>query len=188
MSGKTIQELVELASEGDEDAAAEITARFAGVEQKATGAERKLKLTTDKELHDRYPRALRAWKKGYLDLDSTVSDEQLVDVLRGKENELADLGAAVEMGAVATPATENATGDVTSSGAQALTGGNASSGPAGSPRDVTREFFDALKGSTEHDQARAFSLLVELNQTKQSEKIQQITRQLEARPITPTGI
>jgi hypothetical protein len=182
---QTIEELIELAAEGDEDAAKEIKQRFDETRSQAVSAERKLQLTTDKTLKERYPRALRAWDKGYLKLDSDLSDAQVAEVLAAKENELADLGTVVDPSntSTAAPSVEES-----ADGARALSGGVGSGSPGGSPRDVTVEFFDALKGTTEHDQAKAFSLLVELNKTKQGDKIQQITRQLEARPITPHGM
>lgn len=187
---KSVDELLALAAEGDEEAQAEIKNLFSSKEREASIAKRDLKLKTDATLRDRYPRALRAWDKGKLHLTDDMTEDALVDALRDKEEEYAELGVPVGDPSTSPPApvvesvaTEASTDDP----AKALTGGKAASSPGGQPRDMVTEFFDGLKGSTVHDRARAFALLPELNKTQDGkEKIAQITAMLEARDIVTT--
>jgi hypothetical protein len=190
---QSIEDLIALAGEGDEDAQAEIKKRFDAMSQGEASAKRDLTLKTDAKLRERYPRALRAWELGKVKLDG-LSDEALTDALREKEDEYAQMGVPIETSAAvqvsAVAASEGGVGDVpVVDPAAALSGGRAASSPGGNPRDYAAEFFDAMKGSTEHDQARAFALLPELNRTPQGkEKIAQITQQLQSRPIIPKGM
>jgi hypothetical protein len=184
---KSVDELLALAAEGDEEAQAEIKNLFSSKEREATIAKRDLKLKTDATLRDRYPRALRAWDKGKLKLTEDMTEDALIDALKDKEDEYAELGVPVgdPSAAPPTPVVEPvASGESASDPAQALAGGKAASSPGGQPRDMVTEFFDALKGPTPHDRARAFAILPELNKTEGGkDKIRQITSMLEASDI-----
>lgn len=182
----TIDELIQLAAEGDEEAQTELKARFDLAQQGKSQAERTLKLKTDTALRERFPRALTAWEKGYVNIPDGLDDTALADALRAEETKLADLGVPIETQVTqTTPVVEDGEGNVavTVDPAQALSGGKAASSPGGAPRDLVSEYFQHLKGETIHDRAKANSILVELNKTRQHDKIRQITQQLEARPI-----
>ena len=99
------------------------------------------------------------------------------------------MGVAVEPGAVTTtPAeTEPESTEPTADPAKALSGSKATASPGGQPRDPVAEYWDAMKGTTAHDRARANAILVELNQIGAKDKIKQITDSLAAQPITPSG-
>jgi len=191
---KSIEELLQLAAEGDEEAQAEIKARFEATQQESLSAKRELKLKTDNTLKERYPRALRAWEKGKLRLSENMTEDELLDALREKEEEYAEMGVPVNLQPAATeqqPPTGEPGGDGDDDNddpAKALAGAGGSAGPAGQPRDHVAEYFDALAGSTTHDRARANRILVELQNTELRHKIDEITRRLEAQPITPATI
>ena len=191
---KSIEELLQLAAEGDEEAQAEIKARFEATQQESLSAKRELKLKTDSTLKERYPRALRAWEKGKLRLSENMTEDELMDALREKEEEYAEMGVPVNLQPAATeqqPPTGEPGGDGDDDNddpAKALAGAGGSAGPAGQPRDHVAEYFDALAGSTTHDRARANRILVELQNTELRHKIDEITRRLEAPPITPATI
>ena len=191
---KSIEELLQLAAEGDEEAQAEIKARFEATQQESLSAKRELKLKTDNTLKERYPRALRAWEKGKLRLSENMTEDELLDALREKEEEYAEMGVPVNLQPAATeqqPPTGEPGGDGDDDNddpARALAGAGGSAGPAGQPRDHVAEYFDALAGSTTHDRARANRILVELQNTELRHKIDEITRRLEAPPITPATI
>ena len=191
---KSIEELLQLAAEGDEEAQAEIKARFEATQQESLSAKRELKLKTDSTLKERYPRALRAWEKGKLRLSENMTEDELMDALREKEEEYAEMGVPVSLQPAATeqqPPTGEPGGDGDDDNddpARALAGAGGSAGPAGQPRDHVAEYFDALAGSTTHDRARANRILVELQKPELRHKIEEITRRLEAQPITPATI
>jgi len=191
---KSIEELLQLAAEGDEEAQAEIKARFEATQQESLSAKRELKLKTDSTLKERYPRALRAWEKGKLRLSENMTEDELLDALREKEEEYAEMGVPVNLQPAATeqqPPTGEPGGDGDDDNddpARALAGAGGSAGPAGQPRDHVAEYFDALAGSTTHDRARANRILVELQKPELRHKITEITRRLEAQPITPATI
>ena len=190
---KSIEELLQLAAEGDEEAQAEIKARFEATQQESLSAKRELKLKTDNTLKERYPRALRAWEKGKLRLSENMTEDELLDALREKEEEYAEMGVPVNLQPAATeqqPPTGEPGGDDDDDDdpAKALAGAGGSAGPAGQPRDHVAEYFDALAGSTTHDRARANRILVELQKPELRHKIDEITRRLEAQPITPATI
>ncbi len=191
---KSIEELLQLAAEGDEEAQAEIKARFEATQQESLSAKRELKLKTDNTLKERYPRALRAWEKGKLRLSENMTEDELLDALREKEEEYAEMGVPVSLQPAATeqhPPTSEPGGDDDDDDddpAKALAGAGGSAGPAGQPRDHVAEYFDALAGSTTHDRARANRILVELQKPELRHKIDEITRRLEAQPITPATI
>ena len=191
---KSIEELLQLAAEGDEEAQAEIKARFEATQQESLSAKRELKLKTDNTLKERYPRALRAWEKGKLRLSENMTEDELLDALREKEEEYAEMGVPVNLQPAATeqqPPTGEPGGDGDDDDddpAKALAGAGGSAGPAGQPRDHVAEYFDALAGSTTHDRARANRILVELQKPELRHKIDEITRRLEAQPITPATI
>lgn len=191
---KSIEELLQLAAEGDEEAQAEIKARFEATQQESLSAKRELKLKTDNTLKERYPRALRAWEKGKLRLSENMTEDELLDALREKEEEYAEMGVPVNLQPAATeqqPPTGEPGGDGDDDNddpARALAGAGGSAGPAGQPRDHVAEYFDALAGSTTHDRARANRILVELQKPELRHKIDEITRRLEAPPITPATI
>jgi hypothetical protein len=191
---KSIEELLQLAAEGDEEAQAEIKARFEATQQESLSAKRELKLKTDNTLKERYPRALRAWEKGKLRLSENMTEDELMDALREKEEEYAEMGVPVNLQPAATeqqPPTGEPGGDGDDDNddpAKALAGAGGSAGPAGQPRDHVAEYFDALAGSTTHDRARANRILVELQKPELRHKIEEITRRLEAQPITPATI
>lgn len=191
---KSIEELLQLAAEGDEEAQAEIKARFEATQQESLSAKRELKLKTDNTLKERYPRALRAWEKGKLRLSENMTEDELLDALREKEEEYAEMGVPVNLQPAATeqqPPTGEPGGDGDDDDddpAKALAGAGGSAGPAGQPRDHVAEYFDALAGSTTHDRARANRILVELQKPELRHKIDEITRRLEAPPITPATI
>ena len=191
---KSIEELLQLAAEGDEEAQAEIKARFEATQQESLSAKRELKLKTDSTLKERYPRALRAWEKGKLRLSENMTEDELMDALREKEEEYAEMGVPVNLQPAATeqqPPTGEPGGDGDDDNddpAKALAGAGGSAGPAGQPRDHVAEYFDALAGSTTHDRARANRILVELQKPELRHKIEEITRRLEAQPITPATI
>jgi hypothetical protein len=191
---KSIEELLQLAAEGDEEAQAEIKARFEATQQESLSAKRELKLKTDNTLKERYPRALRAWEKGKLRLSENMTEDELLDALREKEEEYAEMGVPVNLQPAATeqqPPTGEPGGDGDDDNddpAKALAGAGGSAGPAGQPRDHVAEYFDALAGSTTHDRARANRILVELQKPELRHKIEEITRRLEAQPITPATI
>jgi hypothetical protein len=191
---KSIEELLQLAAEGDEEAQAEIKARFEATLQESLSAKRELKLKTDNTLKERYPRALRAWEKGKLRLSENMTEDELLDALREKEEEYAEMGVPVNLQPAATeqqPPTGEPGGDGDDDNddpAKALAGAGGSAGPAGQPRDHVAEYFDALAGSTTHDRARANRILVELQKPELRHKIEEITRRLEAQPITPATI
>jgi len=191
---KSIEELLQLAAEGDEEAQAEIKARFEATQQESLSAKRELKLKTDNTLKERYPRALRAWEKGKLRLSENMTEDELLDALREKEEEYAEMGVPVNLQPAATeqqPPTGEPGGDGDDDNddpARALAGAGGSAGPAGQPRDHVAEYFDALAGSTTHDRARANRILVELQKPELRHKIEEITRRLEAQPITPATI
>jgi len=191
---KSIEELLQLAAEGDEEAQAEIKARFEATQQESLSAKRELKLKTDSTLKERYPRALRAWEKGKLRLSEGMTEDELLDALREKEEEYAEMGVPVNLQPAATeqqPPTGEPGGDGDDDNddpARALAGAGGSAGPAGQPRDHVAEYFDALAGSTTHDRARANRILVELQKPELRHKIEEITRRLEAQPITPATI
>jgi hypothetical protein len=184
---KSVDELLVLVAEGDEEAAGELRTLLGSKDREAALARRDLKLKTDVTLKERYPRALRAFDKGRLKFTDNMSEAEMLDALRDKEEELAELGVAVDPPTSASGAPVEPVA-VETDPAKALSGGKAASSPGGSPRDLVAEYFDAMKGSTEHDRAKANNILVELNQAKQQDKIDQITRSLEARPIILKGI
>jgi len=184
-----LDELLERVAAGDDEAAAELKSLYASQAKTAAVAQRDLKLKTDSALRERYPRALRAWEKGKLKLGEDVDGDALVEALKEQEDFLAEMGVPVEVATTKAPVVETpASGDGANDPAEALSGAVGASSPGGQVRDLVAEYFDAIKGSTVHDQARANSLLVELNQGRQAEKIQQITESLSARPITPNTI
>lgn len=188
----SIDELIELAASGDEEAAQELKNRYVAKEREAATAARNLKLKTDPTLKERYPRALRAFEKGHLKITEDMGDDALAEALQAEETKLAELGVPVEpfapQAAATTPAGDDGA-EAPTDGARALAGGKAASSPGGQPRDLVAEYFDALKGSTIHDRAKANTILVELNRTPQGkEKVKEITRSLEARPITLSSI
>jgi hypothetical protein len=190
---RTVDELLVLLQEGDESAADELKGLLATNAQKAAKAERELKMKTDTGLRERYPRALRAFDKGKLRLSDDMDDDAVIAALKDKEEEYAELGVPIDPALAQKPATPVEDGGdmpVTPAvdAAKALAGGRGPTSPGGQPRDLVAEYFDLMKGSTEHDRARANSILVELNQTRQQDKIDQITAALEARPIILKGI
>jgi len=180
----TIQELVQLVAEGDEEAQEQLVKALAEKDQRISSAERDLKLKTDKALRERYPRAFRAYDRGKLDLH-TLDDDELVSALEAKENEYAELGVPLSDVVEIEPGAVTPTPDP----AQALVGGGATSGPGGAPRDYVYEIVELMnKGTTVHDQAKWQKMLVELNKEGRKDKIAEITQMLEARPIVPEGI
>jgi hypothetical protein len=182
---KSIDELVELIQAGDEDAAGELKSLLGSKDREAAVAKRDLRLKTDATLRERYPRALRAFDKGKLKLADDLDESALVEALRESENDLAELGVPIDLNPVPqTPSEVVGEMAVETDPAKALSGGRAASSPGGAPRDIVSEYFEALKGSTRHDEAKAASLLVELNKSGQMDKIAQITEALSARPIT----
>jgi hypothetical protein len=187
MAVETIDDLLELVAAGDEEAGGRLKAMLGSKDREAAILKRDIRLKTDATLRERYPRALRAYDKGKLKLTDDMDDNSLVDLLKEVESDYAEMGVPVEAHTAAsgTPVEPVV---VASDPALALSGGRAAGSPGGSPRDLVAEYFDAAKGSTVHDQARANNILVELNQTRQRDKIDQITRSLEARPITLNNI
>lgn len=196
---KTIDELLALVSEGDEDAQAEIRERFASAEREKAIVARDLKLKTDATLKERYPRALRAYEKGRLRLTDDMDEAAMLEALKDKEEELAELGVAVEPAAAAPAATPEGGGAPVKpveddDPAKALSGARGAGSPGGQPRDLVAEWADAMKGTTKHDRARANAILVELNNfgQKNPERAQQMMDQinsyLEARPIPTRGM
>jgi len=196
---KTIDELLALVSEGDEDAQAEIRERFASAEREKAIVARDLKLKTDATLKERYPRALRAYEKGRLRLTDDMDEAAMLEALKDKEEELAELGVAVEP-AAAAPVAAPEGGEVPvkpvedDDPAKALSGARGAGSPGGQPRDLVAEWADAMKGTTKHDRAKANAILVELNNfgQKNPERAQQMMDQinsyLEARPIPTRGM
>jgi hypothetical protein len=188
----TIQELIQLVAEGDEDAQEQLNQALARLQQDKVAAERDLKLKTDKTLRDRYPRALRAFDRGKLVLTADMDDDQVIQALQAKEDEYAELGVPLEPVVETNPTVEAPAGAVQrqEDPANALSGGTGSSGPGGAPRDLVNEFVELMtKGTTDHDRARANKLLVELQSLPGGkEKVKQISQMLEARPILTQGI
>ena len=188
----TIQELIQLVAEGDEEAQEELVKVLQQSQQGEAAAKRDLKLKTDKTLRDRYPRALRAFDAGKLRLTDDMDDDAVVRALEEKEDEYASIGVPIEPIVASAPVETPAGGAQSTPAAdpaEALTGGGATSGPGGTPRDYVYEIVELMnKGTTVHDQAEWQKRLVELNKSGQKEKIAQITALLEARPILPSGI
>jgi hypothetical protein len=194
---KTIDELLALVSEGDEDAQAEIRERFASAEREKAIVARDLKLKTDATLKERYPRALRAYEKGRLRLTDDMDEAAMLEALKDKEEELAELGVSVEpVAPAATPEGEDVPVKPVEDDdpAKALSGARGAGSPGGQPRDLVAEWADAMKGTTKHDRAKANAILVELNNfgQKNPERAQQMMDQinsyLEARPIPTRGM
>jgi hypothetical protein len=183
----TKEELLQRIQDGDEDAIEELSNLITGLEGSVASAARDLKLKTDKAWRDRYPRALRAFDIGKLNLGS-VSDDDLAAALEDKENELAELGVPLETSAEVTakkeeevPVKETEPAD---DPAKALGGGVGNTSPVGAPRDEVHEVLEGLrKGSTRYDQAKAFAVIAELNKGNRKDKVMEITKALEARRI-----
>lgn len=194
---RSVDELLELIEAGDDEAKEELRNVLAVSKQEAASRARELRLKTDNALKDRYPRALRAYEKGRLKLGGDLSDDDLIAALADKEEELAELG--VPLGDALVPSGNTGSGDDTDDGtddesapdpAKALAGGRAASSPGGQPRDLVGEAIEAYKkATTEHDLAKAHSILVELNKNPATRgKVDLITKALEARPIAPLTI
>lgn len=189
----TVEELIQLAAEGDEEAQEQLKAAYADLQQQNAAKDRDLKLKTDKSLRDKYPRALRAYDLNKLQFDGDLDDDGLAAALKAKEEELAELGVPL------TPVVESEKPkaeteekeeeevpvQVKEDPAQALSGEAAVSSPAGQPRDHVYEYLELVtKGTTQHDQAKANQILIELQNVKGGdEKLRQITRALESPPI-----
>jgi hypothetical protein len=179
-----MSELEELLADLDPDKAEAIKQKLAKAEANERALaekERDLKLATGTFKKD-YPRAWRAYEKGKLNLKDALTDEAIVAALRDKEDELAELGVplSVETEPVSAPP---ATSPVEEAFGEPV---NAGGPPKG--RNYVSEYMDAMNGSTIHDQAKANKILVELNKLRRKDDIEEITRRLEARPITPSMI
>lgn len=189
MKNKSLEELLVLAAEGDEEAQAEIKERFAAKEREHLSAKRDLRLKTDATLRERYPRALRAWEKGRLKITDDMTEDDLIEALREKEDELAELGVPLsEQTAKATPEEAITAGSAEKAAseddpAKALAGARASSSPAGQGRDLLAEFEEAVHGPTIHDRQRAWRILTEMQKDPYKEKVKAATKRLEAPPI-----
>jgi hypothetical protein len=79
---KSIDELLALAAEGDDQASQEIRERFASAEREKAIVARDLKLKTDATLKERYPRALRAYEKGRLRLTDDIDEAAMLEALQ----------------------------------------------------------------------------------------------------------
>lgn len=193
---KSIDELIQLAAEGDEDAQAELRDRFNAAEREKAQVARDLKLKTDTRLRELYPRALKAYERGKLKLDD-LDDDAMVAMLKEQEEFFAEMGVPVEAPTQAAPVVATEDGDMpvkpVDDPAKAVSGVRGASSPGGQPRDLVAEWVDAMKGSTTHDRAKANKILVELNAFGQNnperaqQMMDQINATLEARPIERRG-
>lgn len=183
-----MSELEELLADLDPDKAEAIKQKLAKAEANERALaekERDLKLATGTFKKD-YPRAWKAYEKGRLNLKDALTDDEIVAALRDKENELAELGVPLtsETDDSASPTTPaQASSPVEEAFGEPV---NAGGPPKG--RNYVAEYMDAIGGSTIHDQAKANTILVELNKLRRKDDIEEITRRLEARPITPSMI
>jgi len=188
---ETLNELLDLIEAGDEDAKQRLRDMLSTKDQEVGQAKRALALKTDDKLRERYPRALRAWEKGHLRLEGTLTDEEMVEALKAEEEKLAELGVPISTSASAeVVATKEEPVPVapTQDPAKALAGTGGGSGPGGSPRDLFSEYMEAIKGTTKTDRYKANRILVELNQTGRQAEIKRITDSVAASPITPATI
>lgn len=189
-----VEELLAQAADGSEEAIEQLKTLLAEKDKEARLARLELKLTKDKDLRERYPRAIRAYERGRLKISEDMTEEDLVRVLGDKEEELAELGVPLreaseepQMQAKSEP--ESTTAPESASApdrAQALAGAFGASGPAGQARDLATEFEEALRGSTQHDRARAWRILVELQKPEHRHQIERIVEKLQAPPIIST--
>lgn len=197
MKDKSIDELLALAAEGDEEAQNEIKSRFQATQAASSKAQRELKLKTDPKMKERYPRALLAYEKGKLVFDDDVSEEDMANILRDKEEELAELGVplpgAKRTETITTGKQTDASQDGDDEGdegdpALALGTPKGASSPGGEARDLVNEFFEHLNGPTLHDQANAYRILVELQKPENRDRIAEVTERLSAKPKLPVMI
>ena len=187
---QTLAELIELVEAGDEAAKEELRNLVGRKEQDAAKAARELKLKTDATLRDRYPRALRAYDRGKLQLAIDLDDAGVVEALKEQEEYLAEMGVPLEFQAAPAPTGEEGEEDVPvkateADPAKALAGGKAASSPGAPPRDYVSEAIQGYKhGTTKADINKAHQALVLLNQNPATRaRVKEITRELEAQPI-----
>ncbi len=188
---KSIDDLIQLASEGDEEAQTELRERYLTAEKKAADTERALRLKTDSKLRERYPRALKTWDMGKFKLADDLDEDGIAKALQEQEEFLAELGVSPTMEKASTPAAEGEEEVPVKvdedDPAKALSGTKSASPPGGQPRDYVHEFFTKMSGSTAKDQQGAFTVIAEINKMKDKvradEMLEQIAERLSAEPI-----
>ena len=195
---RSIDELLQAVAEGDEEAQKELRERYLTAEQEKARVARDLKLKTDSRLKELYPRALRAYNLGKLNLAEDLDDEALVKALKEQEEFYADMGVPIES-PPATPSEQAANTDTGTEGeevpvkpaeddpAKALVSDRSTQSPGGQPRDYVHEFFTHMSGSTAKDQQNAFAVIAEINKMKDKvradQMLEQISDRLSAEPI-----
>lgn len=195
---RSIDELLQAVAEGDEEAQKELRERYLTAEQEKARVARDLKLKTDSRLKELYPRALRAYNLGKLNLAEDLDDEALVKALKEQEEFYADMGVPIES-SPATPSEQAANTDTGTEGeevpvkpteddpAKALVSDRSTQSPGGQPRDYVHEFFTHMSGSTATDQQNAFAVIAEINKMKDKvradQMLEQISDRLSAKPI-----
>jgi len=188
---QSVDELIELAASGDEEAAQALKNLYLAKEREAAEAARNLKLKTDTALRERYPRALRAFDKGFLKIDGSMTDDDMTAMLAAKEEEYAALGAGLDPAPTPQASAPSDGGEATGDQdpAKALGGARSASSPGGQPRDLVGEAISLYKkGTTSYDIVKAHQALAELNKNPATRaKVREITRSLEASQIGPTG-
>jgi hypothetical protein len=186
-----IEALLQRVAEGDEEAITELRTAYAAKDADVQRERGKLaleqKLLKDKELRDRYPRAIRAYEKGRLGLPEDGAEETLLKSLQSKEEELAELGVPVE---THQPSPPSATPPTEASGFGKPIGPQS---PGSVGRNLLEEYLDARKGTTIHDQAKAHQILIEMNQQarhdpKMRDDIARLSEITSAPPIILNGI
>jgi hypothetical protein len=148
-------------------------------------AERDLRMVSDDGLKERFPRAWRAYQKKRLDLGETVDAEEVIALLKAKEEELADLGVpageaqAQGSSSDAQPASaESAAPDPAAAFGAPVAGGQ----PSGS-RNLTQEFLESMKADTPIDRDKMAEIIGEMNTKGAKDQIEQLVDVLNARPI-----
>jgi len=186
----TLDELLATLEEDDPDAAKALREQLstaAGekdqLAKQLASKNRELKLATDKSFRERYPRALMVFDRGKLQLPDDLDDAGLIKALAEKEEELADLGVPMPAaGASAsgdkTPAkTEEPGGDPAESWGEPVGGS-----PRTTEKDPVKDYWEALRGTTNADRLKAFQAITELNRQGEQRpegKLWELAKQME---------
>lgn len=191
----TIEELLATLQEDDPEAAKalqdHLTAAATEKEQAQKELARKTRdydLATDQKYRERFPRAMMVFDKGRLTLEDELDKEALVKALNDKEEELAELGVPVpeSKGASPPPSAPKAEAEKPSEEDPAKSWGEPIGGsPSTSAEDPVKDFWNAMRGTTEVDRRNAADALYALNlmghgkaDKPDNDKIKEIARQM----------
>lgn len=163
-------------AELDDEQAAAIRGALADKDAAKAKMERDLKLATDSEIRQKYPRAWKAYEKKMIDFGDAVSPEDISKILKGKEEELAALGVPVDTPAPA--AVQEAEPDPAAAFGAPVGGGQQTA-----PRDLTKEYLETMKVDSYSDRAKLPEIIAEMNKKGASEEINRLSELLSAQPI-----